>query len=147
MESFWFVLGTALRATVWRATHQARTVGLPALLAWSLAAIGAGIAYEYASAGTAARFNPYGLNSAFAETAVILAVASMFVSARLRATFLSTLCAIGLVITAVKLLSVFNCALGFRIARQSSMAVSQSADRTLCRCVDLVDRRGLRDPA
>jgi hypothetical protein len=106
MENFWCVLRAALRATIWRATHQASTVGVPALLGWSLAAIGAGIAYEYALAGKAALFNPYGLNSAFAETAVVLAVASMFVPARLRATFLSTLCGVGLVITAVKLLFV-----------------------------------------
>lgn len=107
MAKFWCILKTALRAAIWKATPQACAVGVPSLLGWSLAATAAGIAYEYALAGAAAQFNPYGLNSAVAQAAVVVAVACLFVSAQLRATFLSVLCAVGLLITAALSLTVF----------------------------------------
>jgi Peptidase C13 family len=102
MAKFWCILKTAVRAAIWKPTPQACTVGVPTLLCWSVIGTAAGIAYEYDVAGAAARFNPYGLNSAIAETAVTLAVACFFVSAQLRATFLSTLIVFGLLMTAVQ---------------------------------------------
>jgi hypothetical protein len=105
MTKFWCVLKIALRATIWKATPIACAVGVPTLLGWSLVAMAAGIAYEYESAGVAPWFNPYGLNSAIAETAVFLAVAGIFVSAQFRATFLSAFIAFGLLMKAVQLLT------------------------------------------
>jgi Peptidase C13 family len=106
MTKFWFILKTALRAAIWKSTPQACAVGVPTLLGWSLAAMAAGIAYEYGLAGAAARFNPYGLNSAIAQTAVSLVVASLFVSPQLRATFLSAMLAFALLVWAVQFLAV-----------------------------------------
>lgn len=71
-----------------------------------LVATAAGIAYEYDLAGATRWFNPYGLNSAVAQTAVFLAVACLFVPAQLRATFLSAFIASGLLIKTVELLTV-----------------------------------------
>lgn len=106
MASFWSVLKTALRAAIWQATPQTCAVGVTALLGWALAATAAGIAYEYVLAGAAPWFNPYGLNAAVAQTAVVLAAACFFVAAPSRTTFLSALAAVGVLITAAQLLIV-----------------------------------------
>lgn len=106
MAEFLCILKTALRAAIWKVTPQPCSVGVLSLLGWSLAAMAAGIAYEYGLAGAAAWFNLYGLNSAIAQTAVSLAVASLFVSPQLRATFLSALLAFDLLLWAVQFLAV-----------------------------------------
>jgi hypothetical protein len=104
MAKFWCILKIALRAAIWKATPQACAVGLPTLIGWSIAAIAVGIAYEYDAAGARPWFNPYGLNSAVAETAVFLAAACLFVPAQLRATYLSAFITFGLVMKAVEVL-------------------------------------------
>jgi hypothetical protein len=106
MVKFWCILKLALRAAIWKATPQACSVGLPTLLAWSLVGTAGWIAYEYGLAGAGAWFNPYGLNSAVAQAAISLAVASLFVSAQLRATCLSALIAIGLPLTVVQFFAI-----------------------------------------
>lgn len=105
MARFRYIIKTALRAAIWKTTPQACAVGVPALLCWSLVAMAAGIAYEYAMAGAAPWFNAYGLNSAIAQTAVSLAVASLFVSSQSRATFLSALLAFDLLWWAIQFLA------------------------------------------
>lgn len=102
MAKFWCILKVALRAAIWKATPQACSVGLLTLLAWSLVGTAGWIAYEYGLAGAGAWFNPYGLNSVVAQAAISLAVASLFVPAQLRATWLSALIAIGFVLTPVQ---------------------------------------------
>src|SRR5580704_1387723 len=106
MAKFFGILKIALRAAIWKATPQACAVGMPTLLGWSLVATAAEVAYEYDLAGAMRWFSPYGLNSAIAQIAVVLAVACLFVPAQLRATFLSALIVFGLLTTAVELLAV-----------------------------------------
>jgi hypothetical protein len=80
---------TALRAAVWKPTPEPPLLGLPGLLVVVIAAFGVEIATQYVSAGTPARFNPYGLNALLAWTTIGLVIAALFVRSPGRLTFLA----------------------------------------------------------
>jgi Peptidase C13 family len=67
------------------------SVGLPALIASTLAALVSVCAEEYVAAGEGVRFVPYGINAEFALLLVFLTVAALFVHREARAAFLSAL--------------------------------------------------------
>lgn len=97
MSSFVVVLKLASRAAIWRTTRVPRLVGLPSLLA-SLAALGIlRMLLQLSAAGSAAGFNPYGLNSIVAWLAIEAVVAALFVPPAARNTALSAMFALTLV--------------------------------------------------
>jgi hypothetical protein len=91
MHSAWSVLRLVLRAIVWRAAPDARLVGLPSLLVCATALAALRVGAQFLAAGSAAAFNPYGLNAAVAWVALELAVAGLFVPPAARTTALSAM--------------------------------------------------------
>lgn len=91
MKSAWSVLKLALRAAIWRTTRNPRLVGLPSLLAFAAVLAVSRVALQFAEAGSAVSFNPYGLNAVIAWAALDVAVAALFVPPAARATALSAM--------------------------------------------------------
>lgn len=93
MQSFFSVLKLAGRAAIWRTTPTPRLVGLPSLLAWTIALAALRIALQFLAASPSGAFNPYGLNAVVAWLALELAVAALFVRPAARATALAAMLA------------------------------------------------------
>ena len=87
----WSVFKLAARAAVWRTTSDTPLVGLPTLMVWAILLAAVRVALQYAGAGPAPHFNPYGLNAVVAWLALALVVAALFVQPAARATALSAL--------------------------------------------------------
>jgi hypothetical protein len=92
MRSVWSVFKFAARAGVWRITADPPLVGLPTLLGWTVVLGLVRVALQYlAAAGASPHFNPYGLNPLVAWLALELTVAAFFVRPAGRATALSAM--------------------------------------------------------
>jgi hypothetical protein len=93
----------AARAAIWKRTPGAHaqppSAGLRTLAICAFLAFTGNLVWEYVTAGTQVRFNPYGLNADLACLLVALAVTAAFVRAEWRAAVLS----------ALALLSCFSC--------------------------------------
>jgi hypothetical protein len=94
----WSVFKLAARAAVWRTTPDAPLVGLPTLIVWAVLLAAVRVALQYAGAGPAPHFNPYGLNAVVAWLALALVVAAAFVQPPARATALAALVALSIAI-------------------------------------------------
>ncbi|HUD88217.1 MAG TPA: C13 family peptidase [Xanthobacteraceae bacterium] len=87
----WSVLKVAARAAIWRTTPDPPPAGLVSLLGWAVVLAAVRVALQYAAAGPASHFNPYGLNAVVAWLALELAVAAFFVRPAGRATALAAM--------------------------------------------------------
>jgi len=87
----WGAVKLAARAAVWRTTPDPPLVGVAALLGFAVAAAVVRIALQLFAAGSWHNFNPYGLNAVVAWIALELAVAALFVRPAGRATALSAM--------------------------------------------------------
>lgn len=93
----WQVLKLVARAIVWRTTPDPPLAGLPLLLGFALVTAVARIALQLLAAGSAHRFNPYGLNALIAWIALELAIAALFVRPANRVTALSAMLVLSIV--------------------------------------------------
>jgi hypothetical protein len=93
----WSVFKLAARAAIWRTTPEPALVGLPTLLGWTVLLAAVRVGLQYAGAGPAPYFSPYGLNAAIAWLALELAVAAFFVRPAARATALSALLVLSII--------------------------------------------------
>ncbi|HEX4409377.1 MAG TPA: C13 family peptidase [Xanthobacteraceae bacterium] len=97
----WGILKFAARAAVWRRTPNPPLVGLPVLLGFAVLAIAVRVALQFLTAESWHTFNPYGLNSVLAWTALELAAAAFFVHPAVRASALSALLVLAIVVDIV----------------------------------------------
>ncbi|MFZ0608773.1 MAG: hypothetical protein WAM75_13995, partial [Xanthobacteraceae bacterium] len=91
------MLKLVARAIVWRTTPDPPLAGLPLLLGFALVTAVARIALQLLAAGSAHRFNPYGLNALIAWIALELAIAALFVRPANRVTALSAMLVLSIV--------------------------------------------------
>jgi hypothetical protein len=91
------VLKLAGRAALWRTTRELQFVTLPTLLGFTVVLAAVRIALQFAAAGHAPNFSPYGLNAVVAWLATELAIAALFVRPVGRTTALSAMLVLSIV--------------------------------------------------
>lgn len=92
------VFKLAARAATWRTTPDTPLAGLPTLIVWAVVLAAVRVALQYADAGAAWHFNPYGLNAVITRLTLALVVAALFVQPAARATALSALVVLSIAI-------------------------------------------------
>src|ERR1700753_753753 len=97
MTNVWRILKFAARAAMWRKTPNPPLVGPPVLLGFAVLAIAIRIGLQFVTAESWHTFNPYGLNSVLAWTALELTAAAFFVHPAVRASALSALLVLAIV--------------------------------------------------